>query len=139
MKRRAKTFTLPKKGGSQKTTVTFHRNKTKTNCVLNPTKIFISEDGGQFEFVQFSSKSKLELFKPLPLTVYYNGGLFILESPLFEVSSSHKSFKNALEDMEVQINALWDDFVLADHIASGGLALQKNLLAYVREKKSAPY
>lgn len=129
-----RTFSLSKKTGNQRTAVTFKRNKTKTNCVLDQTKIWILEEGGHFEMLQFSSKSKLELFKPLSLTAYFNEGSFIIESSLFEISSSHKSFKKALEDLELQINDLWDDFVLADHIASGGLALQKNILAHVREK-----
>ncbi|MDV0445988.1 hypothetical protein MmiAt1_15940 [Methanimicrococcus sp. At1] len=131
-----RTFSLSKKSGNQKTAVTFQRNKTKTNCVLNQTKIWIFEDGGHFELVQLSSKSKLELFKPLPLVVFYDGALYKIENHLFEISSSHKSFKKALEDMELQINALWDDFVLTDQFASGGLSLQKNILAYVREKKN---
>lgn len=87
--------------------------------------------------LQFSSKSKLELFKPLPLTVYYNSNIFTIENRLFDVSSSHTSFKKALEDMELQIGALWNDFVLADHsFTSDGFALQKNLLAYVRERNA---
>lgn len=141
MKRRSKTFTLPKKGGSQKTTVTFHRNKAKTNCVLNPTKIFISEDGGQFELLQFSSKSKMELFKPLPLMVFYIDGLFIIENTTLEISASDKSFKKSLEDLELQINDLWDDFVLTDEnkLSSDGIVFQKNLLAFVREKKKDNY
>lgn len=99
-------------------------------------KIWISEDGGRFDMLQFSSKSKLDLFKPLPFIAFYDGSLYTIENRLFEVSSSHKSFKKALEDMEVQISALWDDFVLSGNLASDGLALQKNILAYVREKKS---
>ncbi|WNY24433.1 hypothetical protein MmiHf6_17690 [Methanimicrococcus hongohii] len=132
-----RTFSLSKKSGNQKTTVTFQRNKAKTNCVLNPLKIRISEEGGSFEMLQFSSKSKLELFKPLPMTVYYNSNLFTIENPLFEVSSTHKSFKGVLEDMELQISALWDDFVLAENqLTPDGLLLQKNLLAYVRERNA---
>ncbi len=132
-----RTFSLSQKSGCQKTAVTFQRNKTKTNCVLSQTKIWIFEEGGHFEMLQFSSKSKLELFKPLPLTVFYDGSIYTIENKIFEVSSSHKSFKKALEDMELQMSALWDDFVLADnHFASDGLALQKNLLACVREKIS---
>jgi hypothetical protein len=132
-----KTFSLSKKSGALKIAVTYQRNKTKTNCVLNPEKIWISEDGGHFELLQFSSKSNVELFKPLPLTVYYKTDVFIIENPIFDVSSSHKSFKKALEDMELQINSLWDDFVLTENAAvSAGSPLQSRLLAHVRKKKS---
>lgn len=132
-----RTFSLSKKSGNQKTAVTYQRNKTKTNCVLDQTKIWIFEEGGHFEMLQFSSKSKLELFKPLPLTVFYDGSLYTIDNGLFDVSSSHKSFKKALEDMELQISSLWDDFVLTENqFASDSLALQKSILAHVREKKS---
>ncbi|WNY28784.1 hypothetical protein MmiEs2_09880 [Methanimicrococcus stummii] len=134
-----RTFSLSKKSGNQRIAVTFQRNKTRTNCVLNQTKIWIFEDGGPFELLQFSSKSKLELFKPLPLIAFYDGSIYTIENRLFEVSSSHKSFKKALEDMELQIDALWNDFVLTDQFAADGLSLQKNILAYVREKRAVGF
>lgn len=135
MTRRVKT--LSKNGPPSKMTVTFQRNQAKTNCVLNKSKILISETGGEFEMLQFSARSELEIFKPMPFKVYFRGHGFELQNESLDVFSSDKSFKKALADMELQIAELWNDFAAVDEsqLSSSGKVIQKFLLAHVRQKR----
>lgn len=98
--------------------------------------VSVSKNGDIFEISELSADSRLVLLHSLELTVYFDDGLYIVESDLFEIFSFDKSFKNALLDLEIQFYDLWEDFVSVDEkrLASSGIVLKKLLQKYLREK-----
>lgn len=102
--------------------------------MITPDKVNDFNRLNCFELSSFSSpNSDLKLLKPLTLKIDHENGKCILENELLEIFSFDDDFNTALQDIELQIQHMWYDFVLKDEakLAPSGIEFKKLLQTYV--------